>query len=211
MRVVEIFHTIQGEGIDTGIRTVFVRTAGCDLDCVWCDTDYAKPMDAGADMTVERALATVGAFGTKHVCITGGEPLIQPDMGAFVEALIGKGYVVSVTTNGAQDVSKLPRLDKVAIHMDVKCPSSGMDGRTLRGNLVFLKATDQLKFVIMDRKDYEYARKFLGSERPKCNIVFQPVWGSDASVLTDWVLEDRLDVRVMLQTHKHIWGGERAK
>lgn len=211
MRVVEIFHSIQGEGVNTGVRTVFVRTAGCDLDCVWCDTAYAKDKNEGTDIAIDRALAMVGAFGTKHVCITGGEPLLQTDLVAFVETLLGKGYTVSITTNGAQDLSRLPMNNKVLIHMDVKCPSSGMDGRTLKGNLAYLRPVDQLKFVIMDRRDYEFARQFLGSERPKCHVVFQPVWGSDAKALAEWVLEDRLDVRVMLQTHKFIWGGERGR
>lgn len=204
MRITEIFHSLQGEGPDTGRPTTFVRTAGCNLRCTWCDTTYS--FGEGTEMSLTDLLSKVKAYPTKHVCFTGGEPLLQGDAIEFVKRLSTEGYRVVIETGGSLDVHPYATMPGVVISLDVKCPSSAMEGRTRMENLSLLRSHDVVKFVVKDRVDYDFAKSVLSQHRPKGEIIFQPVWGSDAARLAAWVLEDGLDVRVMLQQHKHIWG-----
>ena len=204
MRVIEVFHSLQGEGPLTGVRTTFVRAARCNLRCSWCDTQYS--FGPGRRRSVSSLLAEVARHKTRHVCLTGGEPLLQSESVELVERLADRGVTTVVETGGSLDVSPYLRVPRLVLSVDVKCPSSTMEGRNLWTNLPLLRSRDVLKFVIADRKDYLYARRVVRRYRGPATLVFQPVWGSDAGRLGDWVLRDRLDVRVMLQEHKLLWG-----
>ncbi len=204
MRIIEIFHSIQGEGPGTGVRTSFVRTARCNLRCRWCDTTYS--FGPGRERSIPSILREVARHRTKFVCLTGGEPLLQKDSRTLVAALSARGISTVIETGGSLDVSPYLSLDRVSLSVDVKCPSSGMEGRNRWSNLPRLRGTDTVKFVIGDRADYLYAKRVARRYPGPATIVFQPVWGTDAGRLADWVLKDRLDVRVMLQEHKVLWG-----
>lgn len=204
MQITEIFHSLQGEGPDTGKPTVFVRTAGCNLRCAWCDTSYS--FGEGTPMSVEEIVAKVRTYPVRNVCLTGGEPLLQKDAPELIRALSDAGYTTVIETGGSMDISPYLDIPRAVISLDVKCPSSAMEGRNRRENLPLLRATDTVKFVVADRKDYEFARRMVAEAHFPCAVVFQPVWGRDASELAGWVLADGLDVRMMLQQHKHIWG-----
>ena len=205
MRIIEVFHSIQGEGPWTGVRTTFVRTARCNLRCRWCDTKYS--FGPGRERPIRSILAEVARNRTAHVCLTGGEPLLQPESRELVAALARRGIQTVIETGGSLDVRPYLGVERVTLSVDVKCPSSGMEGRNHWPNLPLLRAQDVLKFVIADRKDYLYARRVLRRYRGPAIVVFQPVWGTNAGRLADWVLADHLDVRVMLQEHKLLWGG----
>jgi 7-carboxy-7-deazaguanine synthase len=204
VRIIEIFHSVQGEGPFTGLRTSFVRTARCNLRCTWCDTTYS--FGPGKERSVASIVRTVVGHGTKYACLTGGEPLLQSESPALLRALARRGYTTVVETGGSLDVTPYLALDGVVLSVDVKCPGSRMEGRNRWENLGLLRATDLVKFVIRDRADYLYARRTLRARSMPPTVVFQPVWGTDAGRLADWVLADRLDVRVMLQEHKVLWG-----
>ena len=215
MKVNEIFLSIQGEGVQTGIPTTFVRTSGCNMECDWCDTAYARDEESGKEMSIAMIMAKIKANGVYHVCLTGGEPLLQKDAVALVTRLAKEGYFVSIETNGSLPIDELLLLDasRVTVSMDVKCPSSGMTEYNMIENLDKLRPTDQLKFVIKDDKDFKFSIKLLKAHRVKCQIVFQPVYGSDPKWLTEMVLQSGLKglgVRVMLQIHKVIWGNKRG-
>ena len=209
MRIIEVFHSIQGEGPGTGVRTTFVRTARCNLRCRWCDTKYS--FGPGRERSIPSILAEVARHRTRFVCLTGGEPLLQPGSRALAAALSRRGITTVVETGGSLDVSPYLGLDHVTLSVDVKCPSSGMERRNHWPNLPLLRDRDVLKFVIADRRDYLYARRVLRRYSVPATVVFQPVWGTDAGRLADWVLADRLDVRVMLQEHKLLWGDVRGR
>lgn len=204
MRIIEVFHSVQGEGPLTGVRTSFVRTARCNLRCVWCDTTYS--FGPGVERSIPSLLAEIGAHGTRHVCLTGGEPLLQSEAPAFVRAASRRGLTTVIETGGSLDVDPYLDIPKVVLSVDVKCPSSKMERRNRWTNLAKLRRRDVLKFVIGDRIDYDYARTVLAERPSRAQQVFQPVWGSPVAQLAQWVLDDRLDVRLMLQTHKQIWG-----
>ena len=204
MRLIEVFHSVQGEGLLTGVRTTFVRTARCNLRCRWCDTTYS--FGAGRERSIRSILAEVARHRTRHVCLTGGEPLLQRESLELVRALAARGLTTVIETGGSLDVGPYLGLPRVHLSVDVKCPSSGMEARNLWSNLPKLTGEDTLKFVVGDRRDYLYARRVARRYRGPASLVFQPVWGSDAGRLADWVLADRLDVRVMLQEHKVLWG-----
>jgi len=204
MRIIEVFHSLQGEGPFTGVRTTFIRTARCNLRCSWCDTPYS--FGPGRPRSIESLLAEVARHKTRNVCLTGGEPLLQSESVELVKRLADRGVVTVIETGGSLDVVPYLKVPGVALSVDVKCPSSRMEGHNRWANLPLLRAQDILKFVIADRKDYLYARRVVRSYRGPAAIVFQPVWGTDAGRLADWVLRDRLDVRVMLQEHKVLWG-----
>lgn len=216
MRVFEIFRSIQGEGILTGLPTVFVRMAGCNLRCAWCDTEYARDPDSGEERTLDEVFGEVASFKTRDVCVTGGEPLLQEGTLALVEGLVTEGHRVTLETNGSLPVDKVLGLDdkKVIISMDVKCPSSGMSDRNLLENISKLRPGDQLKFIIEDGKDLDFAKKVLEEHRPDCHVIFQPVWGQDdMSWIADRVVKEGLahhGVRVMVQLHKVLWGDRRG-
>ena len=203
MRVCEIFNSIQGEGLTMGAPTVFVRAVGCNLRCSWCDTGYS--FEGGTDMTVEEILEEIG--DCFRVCFTGGEPMLQPDAVELIERLVSKGIQVVLETNGSVDLSEVPRDPLVMISMDIKCPSSGMTDRMMLSNIDILSSKDQLKFVIKDQADLDFAVGFVRSHRTPCPAIFGPVGGTGRlEWLVDRVLREHLDVRVLPQLHKIIWG-----
>jgi 7-carboxy-7-deazaguanine synthase len=204
MRIIEVFHSIQGEGPWTGVRTTFVRTARCNLRCAWCDTPYS--FGPGRERSIPSLVREVARNRTRHVCLTGGEPLLQSDSQRLVRALAREGVQTVIETGGSLDVRPYLGIPGVVLSVDVKCPSSKMEGHNRWQNLPLLRSQDVIKFVIADRPDYLYAKRVVRGYRGPSTIVFQPVWGTDAGRLGDWVLRDRLDVRVMLQEHKVLWG-----
>jgi 7-carboxy-7-deazaguanine synthase len=210
LRITEIFHSIQGEADAVGWPTVFVRLTGCPLRCVWCDTTYS--FHGGEKRSLESVLAEVASFGARHVCVTGGEPLVQRACLSLLTQLCDTGYSVSLETSGALDVAAVdPRVRKV---VDLKCPGSGESGRNRYENLAHLLPHDQLKFVIADRADYEWAREIcLARCLPAlCQVLFSPVGDTLApATLAEWILADRLPVRFQLQLHKILWGNSAGK
>ncbi|HVD94270.1 MAG TPA: radical SAM protein [Vicinamibacterales bacterium] len=201
----EIFHSIQGESTHAGRPCVFVRLTACDLRCSWCDTTYA--FHEGHKMSVDEVLQRVDAYGCDVVEITGGEPLLQKDVYPLMRQLLDRGRTVMLETGGHLSVEEVP--EGVIRVIDVKCPGSGESARNHWANLDRLRPTDEIKFVVCDRADYEYAREIVERRRllGRCGaVLFSPVHGVlDAKALAAWVLEDRLPVRVQLQIHKFIW------
>lgn len=193
-----------------GHPTVFVRLTGCPLRCGYCDTSYA--FSGGEIMSVPDILDQVASHGVKYVCVTGGEPLAQPDCLILLEELCSAGHEVSLETSGALDVASVdPRVTKV---IDIKTPGSGEVERNRWDNLRFLNARDQIKFVICDRADYEWASRMLGEMQldSLAQILFSPAFGHQPAVdLAEWILQDRLPVRMQLQLHKILWGEERGR
>ena len=202
----EIFYSIQGESTYAGKPCVFVRLTGCDLRCSWCDTAYA--FTEGQKMTVDAVLQQVDTYGSPLVEVTGGEPLLQEDVYLLMERLLESGRTVLLETGGQIDVSRVP--DAVIKVIDVKCPASGESDRNEWSNIDRLGSRDQVKFVIQDRGDYEFARETVSQHALDCRcaaVLFSPVHGVlDPKALSEWILEDRLPVRLQLQIHKHIWG-----
>ena len=207
MRVCEIFKSIQGEGLTMGVPTVFVRAVGCNLRCSWCDTMYS--MEGGTEMTVQEIVEKVGDCRT--VCITGGEPMLQKDIYELFDALLAKGKRIILETNGSIDLKDVPKDPMLMISMDIKCPSSGMQDRMLASNMEILSMKDQLKFIIKDREDFDYAVRYLKDHPAETNVIFGPVGGTDKlEWLVDLVLENDLDARVLPQLHKIIWGDRKG-
>jgi len=204
VRIIEVFHSVQGEGPLTGLRTSFVRTARCNLRCSWCDSTYS--FGPGRERTVRSLLSEVARHRTRYACLTGGEPLLQKGSLELVRGLSDRGLTTVVETGGSLDVSPFLGVPHVVLSVDVKCPSSAMQDRNRWSNLPLLRTGDVVKFVIADRRDYLYAKRILRGYHGKATVVFQPVWGTDAGRLADWVLRDHLDVRVMVQEHKVLWG-----
>jgi 7-carboxy-7-deazaguanine synthase len=204
MKVTEIFFSIQGESTQAGRPCVFVRLAACDLRCRWCDTAYA--FTEGRAMPVEEVLAAVLAFDCPLVEITGGEPLLQEETPELCRRLLAAGREVMIETGGHRDISVLPGGIKVIL--DVKCPGSGMADKMLWENLDRLCPDGEVKFVLADRRDYEWAREVIRARGlpGRFNVLMAPVFGElPYEDLAAWILEDRLDVRLQLQIHKHIW------
>jgi len=209
MKVCEIFHSLQGEGVTIGLPTSFIRLAGCNLDCKWCDTAYAK--EEGEEMALDDILAGIEKHDCSLVCVTGGEPLHQKDTPRLVDALIERGYLVILETNGSKSVEVLQCSDGLMVSLDIKCPSSGEADKMDMSNIELLSPNDQLKFVLADESDYEYARKIIGEHKPACSVIMTPVGGTELRELAEWVLRDKLKVRVLPQLHKIIWGNERGR
>lgn len=208
LRITEIFHSLQGEARSVGLPTVFVRLTGCPLRCVYCDTTYS--FSGGERHSLDELLAQVRAWRTPRVCVTGGEPLAQPNCLPFLKLLCDEGYEVSLETSGALDVSEVDlRVSRV---VDLKTPDSGEMHRNLYENLPRLNAHDQVKFVICSRKDYEWARFKLDEYRLAAqvgDVLFSPSHGQlEARELAEWILADRLPVRLQLQLHKYLWNNE---
>ena len=204
MRVTEIFHSIQGESSFVGQPCVFIRLTGCPLRCTWCDTEYA--FYGGSDQTIEDILAKVDAYGCRLVEVTGGEPLAQSDAFPLITKLCDRGYDVLIETSGAIDTAPVDA--RAHVILDVKCPGSGMSDRMHWPNLARLTRNDEVKFVLQDRSDYEWAREILAQHdvATRCTVLMSPVFGSlDSRQLAEWVLADRLPVRLQLQLHKLIW------
>jgi len=213
LRITEIFHSIQGESTWAGVPCTFVRLTGCPLRCSWCDTAYA--FHGGTRMSFDEIVEAVKAYPATVVEITGGEPLVHPGSHDLAVRLLDEGYTVLVETSGAFDVSGLdPRVHRI---MDLKCPGSGEEARNLWSNLDHLGALDEIKFVVKDRIDYEWAREAIRSNGLDGRVrdgtlralLMSPVWGEiDLQDLTGWILEDGLPIRFQLQLHKLVWGAE---
>ena len=204
----EIFYSIQGESTYAGRPCVFVRLTGCDLRCTWCDTTYS--FNEGRKMSVEAVVEEFRRYDSPLVEVTGGEPLLQQDVYPLMERLLETGRTVLLETGGQVDISRVP--GAVVKVMDVKCPGSGESERNEWANIDRLGSRDQVKFVIKDRADYEYARDTLSRhalDRRCAAVLFSPVHGvMHPRELSEWILEDKLPVRLQLQIHKHIWGPE---
>jgi 7-carboxy-7-deazaguanine synthase len=205
LHINEIFYSIQGESTHAGRPCVFVRLTGCNLRCRWCDTEYA--FFEGRKLTI----AEVASIVTSHQCnlveITGGEPLLQEGIYPLADTLLKSQHTVMIETSGAVDVSRLdPRVIKI---MDLKCPGSGECNRNLWSNLGHLSARDEVKFVLADRADYEWARDAIRARNLDGRVnalLMSPVFGVlDPAELAQWILEDRIPVRLQIQIHKHIW------
>lgn len=208
LTVNEIFHSIQGESSHAGQPCVFVRLTGCDLRCSWCDTPYA--FHEGFKASVDEVVEAVDAYGCPLVEVTGGEPLLQPDVYPLMDRLVGSGKTVLLETGGHVDVSDVP--PAVVKVVDVKCPGSGEAGRNAWENLDRLAPHDEVKFVIRDRTDYEFARDVLRRRRldRRCAaVLFSPAHRMlEPRLLAEWTLEDRLPARIQVQLHKQVWGDD---
>ena len=207
LRLTEIFCSLQGEARDAGAVCTFIRLTGCPLRCHYCDTAYA--FSGGEWQDIDSIVAQVDALGAHHVCVTGGEPLAQPNATVLVRRLCDAGYAVSVETAGALDIGGVDtRASRV---VDIKTPDSGEAARNLWKNIDRLTDHDQLKFVICSRADYEWSRDRVAelTVPQGCTIWFSPSFGAvDARALGEWIIADRLPVKLQLQLHKQLWGDE---
>ena len=205
LQINEIFYSVQGESTHAGRACVFVRLTGCNLRCKWCDTEYA--FYEGRRMALEEILDAVRAYQCDLVEITGGEPLLQEGVYPLMDAMLARGMTVMLETSGASDVSRVdPRVIEI---MDLKCPLSGESSRNLWSNLKHLTLSDEVKFVIAGREDYEWTRGVIAEHMLAARvgaILLSPAFGLiEPRMLTEWMLEDRLPARIQLQMHKHIW------
>lgn len=205
LRITEIFVSLQGESTRVGLTTVFVRLTGCPLRCGYCDTAYA--FHGGRGMAIDDILAEIDAHAVKHVCVTGGEPLAQRACLQLLRILCDRGYSVSLETSGAIDISGVdPRVSRI---VDIKTPGSGEVSRNLLGNLDLLHSHDEIKFVLCDRQDYDWAREQVAqlALAQRCTVLFSPSHGQlAAEQLAQWIVDDRLPVRFQMQLHKVLWG-----
>jgi 7-carboxy-7-deazaguanine synthase len=207
LRITEIFYSIQGESRPAGCPTVFVRLTGCPLRCVFCDTAYA--FHGGDWWTVPKVLTEVAEYAPQYVCVTGGEPLAQANCHALLKALTASGYAVSLETSGALPIHEVD--PAVTIVMDIKTPGSGESARNLLDNIPLLKPSDQVKFVVCDRADYEWSKAFIAEHQlaERCSVLVSPSQEQlEARELAEWILADRLPVRFQVQLHKYLWGNE---
>ncbi len=210
LRITEIFHSLQGESNTVGLPTVFIRLTGCPLRCVYCDTAYA--FTGGEKIGIDAVIAQAEQYGTPYITVTGGEPLAQPGCLELMTKLLDKGYVVSLETSGALDVSKVDQ--RVVKVMDLKTPSSGELSRNCYQNIEYLTAKDQVKFVIGNDSDYDWSKSILTEyDLPNlCEILFSPVMGQqNPTELAEKILKDRLPVRFQLQLHKILWDDAQGK
>ncbi|WP_031436570.1 7-carboxy-7-deazaguanine synthase QueE [Methylobacter tundripaludum] len=210
LRITEIFHSLQGESNTVGLPTVFIRLTGCPLRCVYCDTAYA--FTGGEKIGIDAIIAQAEQYGTPYITVTGGEPLAQPGCLELMTKLLDKGYVVSLETSGALDVSKVDQ--RVVKVMDLKTPSSGELSRNCYQNIEYLTAKDQVKFVIGNDSDYDWSKSILTEyDLPNlCEILFSPVMGQqNPTELAEKILKDRLPVRFQLQLHKILWDDAQGK
>jgi 7-carboxy-7-deazaguanine synthase len=211
LRITEIFHSLQGETTTVGLPTVFVRLTGCPLRCDYCDTAYA--FEGGKKMLIQDILQTVAEYETDIITVTGGEPLAQPQCIGLLEQLCDLGYRVSLETSGAISTEEVdPRVVKI---IDLKTPGSGEVSRNLYENINYLQPEDEVKFVICDRIDYDWSCLQIDQLRLRdtgAEILFSPSQGQLApKLLAQWILQDKLKVRLQLQTHKVIWGDEQGR
>lgn len=210
LRITEIFYSLQGESNSVGLPTVFVRLTGCPLRCGYCDTTYA--FKGGEWLELDTVMEQVAAYAPQYVCVTGGEPLAQEACLELLVALCDAGYRVSLETSGALDISRVdPRVVNV---MDLKTPGSGEEEKNLFSNIDRLKPEDQVKFVICDAADYDWAREQLRAWDlgNRCQVLFSPALGlQNATELAEWILRDRLNVRFQIQLHKYLWGDVAGK
>lgn len=211
LRLTEIFYSLQGETRTTGLPTVFVRLTGCPQRCVWCDTEYA--FSGGEKWTLDAVLDEVGKYNARYVTVTGGEPLAQPNCWPLMKALCDQGYTVNVETGGAMDIAGID--ERVSIVMDLKAPGSAEEHNNRLENIPLLRANDQVKFVLADRKDYDWARFMLDSHQLAqrvSDVLFSPVQGQLAPRdLADWIVADQLPVRFQIQLHKLLWDDAKGR
>jgi 7-carboxy-7-deazaguanine synthase len=209
-RITEIFYSLQGETRTVGLPTVFVRLTGCPLRCGYCDTEYA--FYGGEKMEIADIVEQVASYQPRYVCVTGGEPLAQPNCLPLLSAICDLGVEVSLETSGAMDISKVdPRVVKV---MDLKTPGSGEENKNRYSNIELLRERDQLKLVICNREDYEWAVAKLKEYQlaGRCEVLFSPIHAElKPAQLADWIVEDNLPVRMQLQIHKYLWGDEKGR
>ncbi len=206
IRLTEIFHSIQGESSFAGLPCVFVRLTGCNLRCRWCDSEYT--FIGGTKVTIDEVVERVRAYGCPLVEVTGGEPLAQPESLDLIRRLCDEGFEVLVETSGSIDVS--PVDPRARLIIDVKCPGSGEEEKNLWSNLDRLRPQDEIKFVISDRRDYEWALGVIETYKLHNRaLLFSPVWEEmPMQELAGWMLEDRVQARFQTQLHKHIWGAD---
>ncbi len=210
LRVSEIFLSIQGETSRTGLPTVFIRLTGCPLRCRWCDTTYS--FQGGETLALDELLQRVAAFKVATVCVTGGEPLAQKGCPALLTALCDGGYSVSLETSGAYDIAAVdPRVSRI---VDIKPPESGESEQNRWDNIPLLNSRDEVKFVLANRADYDWSCTAVRQHEliARCPVLFSPVQGElDPQQLAEWILADRLPVRMQVQLHKILWGNARGK
>lgn len=207
MKINELFLSIEGEGLDSGIPTTFIRTTGCNLRCKWCDTEYSYY--EGEEMTLEEILKKCKSFYAKRISITGGEPLVQGiESVKLMKLLLKNGFKVQLQTNGSLDIKDVPK--GVNIAMDIKCPASGMSDKILYNNLDLIKLTDSVIFVISDTKDYNFAKNVVKKYKleKSTNVLFQPVCEKKGFMkeIVENILKDKLYVKIGLQLHVLVWG-----
>ncbi len=209
LRITEIFYSIQGEASTSGLPTVFVRLTGCPLRCTYCDTEYA--FHGGEKIQIAQIVEKINAFNCPLVCITGGEPLAQPNVNTLMDVLCEQGYQVSLETSGAIDVSRVN--SSVTKVIDIKTPSSNESSKNKIENFLYLNEKDVCKFVISNEDDFDWAKRFIEEHlNSNSNIFFSPVTpGMDPKVLAELILRDGLTVRLQLQLHKYLWGDERGR
>jgi 7-carboxy-7-deazaguanine synthase len=210
LRITEVFFSLQGETSRVGLPTVFVRLTGCPLRCGYCDTSYA--FQGGEWLSVDEILDQVGRFPTRYVTVTGGEPLAQRACIELLDRLCDAGFDVSLETSGALDIRGVNH--RVSRIVDIKTPGSGESGRNLLENLEDLTPHDELKFVLVDEADYQWAKSMLAEHRlaERCPVVFSPAAGDlSARALAEWILRDGLPVRMQIQLHKLLWGEEKGR
>ncbi|MFQ5454702.1 MAG: 7-carboxy-7-deazaguanine synthase QueE [Nitrospirota bacterium] len=208
MKISEIYYTIQGESSLAGFPFVFIRTSGCNLTCKWCDTQYAYY--DGEEVIIEEIAERVKRYNCKRAVITGGEPLLQKEIYPLTEMLLREGYILSVETNGSLDISRLDK--RIKIVMDIKCPDSGMSEKMLWENIDVLMEKDEVKFVIANYSDYRWAIEKINkySINNRCQVIFSPVFGvMDPRYLAEYIIQDKIAVRLQLQMHKYIWQPEK--
>ena|SRR3990167_6396092 len=205
LKITEIFYSLQGETKTIGLPTVFIRLTGCPLRCQYCDTTYA--FHGGKTMSLDHILSQVAAYQPRYVTVTGGEPLAQPDCDSLLRQLCDQGYEVSLETSGALDISAVdPRVIKI---VDLKTPGSKEMSSNRFENVAALLSHDQIKFVLCDRRDYDWAKETIHHYQltQRCDVLLSPSHGQLSNqALADWILHDRLPVRFQLQMHKYIWG-----
>lgn len=210
LRITEIFHSLQGESSRVGLPTAFIRLTGCPLRCAYCDTSYA--FTGGETFSIASILERIAHFSTPYVCVTGGEPLAQKNCLILLSALCDAGYSVSLETSGALPIDDVDT--RVLRILDIKTPGSGEVEKNRWENLTRLQASDEIKFVLCDEADYEWAKTILGQYHlhRTCLVLFSPVHGSvDPTQLAEWILRDKLAVRLQVQLHKYLWANARAR
>lgn len=210
LRITEIFHSLQGESITIGLPTVFVRLTGCPLRCHYCDTAYA--FKGGIKLTLSNILTSIEQYQCQYITVTGGEPLAQPNCIPLLTQLCDQGYHVSIETSGALPIDNIDK--RVMIVMDLKTPDSGEEGKNLFANIGQLKTTDQIKFVLCSRDDYDWAKALVSDHAldKQCQLLFSPSFEQlSPRQLADWIVADNLPVRFQVQLHKILWNDEPSR